>query len=271
MSNNLPIKDKMAVVFHGIVGGMDGRNGIGTPSDISACAKTIKHNILSVYDCDVFIHSWSVNQKDEMISLYNPVEYLIQPQEHFYFSSKQIENANDDINGMEYRTISRYMSLERIMSLKQKYEINNNFRYKWVLIVRLDLIFFNKLNLSVLDNNNVYICTEPHWSSRGGLIHDIIFLSNSTLMDNFARFGREMIDGVYDSRDAHSATFLKIMNMVNNDRNRLQFGFKRYEDVEIYRLVIRTDLNPVGHAYGALETTNRFYALLKQIEDEEKL
>jgi len=177
---NLEIKDKLAIVFHGIVGGMDGRNGIGLSSNIEDCAKTIKYNILSHYDSDIFMHSWSINNEQELKELYTPIYSLFQEQEYFHFNKSQITD-HEEI-GQSYRIFSRYTSLERAMKLKQKYEIENNFRYKWVIVLRFDLVFFNKLDLTKYDNNLFHICSEPHWIKLNitNLFHDIIFLSNST-------------------------------------------------------------------------------------------
>jgi len=263
---NLPIKDKIAVVFHGIVGGMDGRNGIGESSNIENCAKTIKHNILEHYDNDVFLHSWSINHKDELEELYTPIYSLYQEQEYFNFSKSQI--TDHDKIGQSYRTVSRYTSLERAMRLKQKYEIENGFRYKWVLALRFDLVFFNKIDLSKYDNNFFHICSEPHWVNlkRKGVYHDIIFLSNSTLMDEYGKISIDIKNGKYDSSRAHSVIYLKLMDMFNNNGNMVKESFKRYDDIEIYRLIMKPELNEVGHQYGALKTKNRLEELLKKIK-----
>jgi len=57
--------------------------------------------------------------------------------------------------------------------------------------------------------------------------------------------------------------------MVNNQRDMIQKTFKRYEDIEIYRLVIRPELNdPTGHPLGSLATTGRFYELINKINNQ---
>jgi hypothetical protein len=264
MSDRLPIKDKMAVVFHGIIGGLDGRNGIGAPVNISDCAKTIKYNILSKNDNDVFIHSWSVDHETEIKELYNPIKSLFQPQEYFGFSGIEASDAPED--GQSFRAISRYISLHRAMELKRDYELEQGFIYKWVLALRFDLVFFTPLDVSSADPQFMFVCSEPHWIASN-LMHDIVFLSNSNNMNVYSNFGPELLARAYNPRDAHTSTNLKLMNMFNNNRDMIKYGFHRYKDVEIYRTVVRPELNPVGHAYGALETKSRFEELLKQIND----
>lgn len=92
----------MTVIFHGIVGGMDDRNGIGDTINLLDCAKTIKYNILSTYDCDIFIHSWSLEHKEEIVSLYKPVLSLFEKQEFFGYSEKEISHHIIDGQKIDY-------------------------------------------------------------------------------------------------------------------------------------------------------------------------
>jgi hypothetical protein len=257
----------MAVVFHGIIGGMDGRNGIGVPIDIDICAKTIKHNILSEYDTDVFIHSWSIEHKDSVESLYNPVMSIFEPQEMFghSFDGSALQNEHATIL---FRTFSKYNSMYRAMQLKQDYENKNNFKYSWVLVLRFDLVVFNKLNLSNFSNNNFYICSEPHWPDINSLqmVHDIVFLSGSELMDTYCGVAKEL-ESVYKERigEAHRLAYFKLKDMFQGDMNRVGYAFKRYEDMDIYRLIMSVEQNELGQQYGALETKGRLEQLLKKI------
>lgn len=263
----LPIKDKLAVVFHGIIGGMGGRNGLGPPANISDCAKTIKYNVLSTYDCDIFAHSWSIDHANDIKLLYNPISSLFEPQEYFGYSG--IYASDSPEAGQPFRTISRYTSLERAMRLKQDYEKTNGFRYKWVLISRYDIVFLTRLNLSLLDPKYMYICEEPHWpKGKISLFHDIVFLSNSNVMDEYSKLGQELRNGQYNKRDAHSSAYRKLMSMFNNNLNMIQYGFRRYTDVETYRQLMHPETNPVGHAYGALECKKRLEELLFKIDNE---
>lgn len=266
--NNLPIADKMAVVFHGIVGGMDGRNGVGSFINVTDCAKLIKHNIFSACDCDIFIHSWSVEQQDLIMSLYDPKEWLFQPQEMFGYSFND-QTFKDEDQTHSFRTVSKYVSLERAMILKKQYEIDNGFKYKWVMVLRFDLAFFNKLILDNLDPSCFYICSEPHWTNLQELrvVHDILFLSNSDVLDIYCGIGGEIRNGVYDDtlHAAHVIAYRKLMLIYNNDIDKVRYIFKRYEDVEIYRFIVKPKLNTVGHAYGVLETKARMESLLESL------
>jgi hypothetical protein len=100
------------------------------------------------------------------------------------------------------------------------------------------------------------------------VLDDRIYLSNSYLMDDLSKMGSEIQRGIYKPSDIHNAVYMKLMKMFNNNLNMIQFGFNRYVDVEVYRVIIKPELNPVGHAYGALETKSRLEALLNKINNE---
>jgi hypothetical protein len=261
--------DKMAVVFHGIIGGVAGRNGIGAAVDMQKCAKLFKHNVLKHNDSDVFMHSWSVEHEDVLKSLYNPVRCNFQPQEMFGYLGSKETNSHVEI-GQAFRTLSRYTSLERAMLLKTNYEIENGIRYRWVLVVRFDLIFFTKLDLHNLDHSCFYVCSEPHWKdiNEWGMVHDVVFLANSDLMDEYSRIAKEIKSGKHNdvSHATHIITYRKLKEMFSGDMGRVRYGFKRYQDVEIYRFIVNPQQNPIGHAYGALDTKGRMEKLLEEID-----
>lgn len=262
------IKDKMAVLFHGIIGGMVDRNGIGPVINLQDCEKLFRYNVLSAYDCDIFLHSWSNEYRDTIIDLYKPVKYLIQPQEMFGYTGSMLEYSHPEI-GQSFRTLSRYTSLYRSMQLKRQYELDNNFVYKWVLAIRYDLVFLTKLDMNKYDNTYFYICKEPHWKDAFAEHHldDRIFLASSINMDTYSLISEELMQNKYAdiSHLTHDITYRKLVSMFNGDTSMIRFGFNRYEDVEIYRMIMDTSQNPIGHAYGALETKQRMENLLKRV------
>lgn len=260
----LPVIDKIAVVFHGIIGGSAGRNGVGEPNDIELCARTIKNVLLKDQSYDVFVHSWSTEYGDLINSLYHPVISSFEPQEYFGFKQEQISSA--EVEGQAYRTISRYTSLFRALDLKNSYENFSGFRYKWVLVLRFDLVFFNTISFDTLDPSNFYLCFEPHWADMENwkMFHDIVFLSNAENMNNYATILDDLISNKYSPSTTHIATYNKLIDLFG-DLSKIKYGFRRYEDVEIYRMIMNPALNLVGHAYGVLETKSRLLSLIEII------
>ena len=115
----------------------------------------------------------------------------------------------------------------------------------------------------------MYVCNEPHWKKGLSIIDDRLFLSNSHIMDEMSKMGTEALNGAYNLSDVHYAVALKLKNIFNNDVNYIKFGFDRYVDVEIYRVVIKPEQSKVGHLYGAEKTKGVLDTLLKKIESEE--
>jgi hypothetical protein len=255
--------EKIAVVLHGIVGGMSERNGEGDPVDIVSCYKTIDYSILSNYDCDIFAHSWSIEHEESIVSLYKPKSYSFQPQENFGYFAEKASSIGDI--GQAYRIVSKYTSLKRAMELKCRVEEENNFIYKWVVVLRFDLIFFTKLDLSILNPNNFYVCLEPYWTEPHTLMHDIVFVSSSSIMDKYTTLVDDIHKGLYDPSVAHETAYNKARDILDGDISRMVYGFHRYKDVEIYRMIMHPELNPLGHKNGALETKARMEILLKSL------
>jgi len=259
---------KLAVILHGIIGGTAGRNGVGAPIDIETCAKTIKHNVISKYDTDVFIHSWSVEHRDAIIDLYQPKASLFEPQEYFGYNFDEDSYKNEE-QTHAFRTVSRYHSLARAMKLKQQYEKDNNCKYDWVLVLRFDLVIFTPLDLNRFDNKCFYICSEPYWPdiNRIQMLHDIAFLSGSDIMDVYSEVTFELHKPPYKARlaEAHRIAYFKLHSMYGGNMNNIGYAFYRYKDMEIYRMIINPDLNELGKQFGELETKPRLEKLLEEI------
>jgi hypothetical protein len=255
---------RVAVVFHGIVGGSKARNGIGELVDFATCSKLIKHSLPENYSYDFFIHSWSTEVSASLVELYSPVKYKFEPQEFFNFSFTPEEYVREEATH-SFRTVSRFNSLERAIALKREYEEENDFKYDWVLALRFDLVILNKLNFE-LDPSNFYICYEPHWPNIHlyQMIHDVMFLSSSKLMDTYSSIAEEIRIGMYkDILDqSHRISYRKLCYM----NCKIEYFCRRFEDVDIYRFVVNPDLNELGKSYGGLETFGRMQAILKEVE-----
>jgi len=270
MNDSLPIKNKLAIIFSGIVGGDVDRNGYGNLVDYKSCAKTIIHNIINPNDCDVFIHSWSVDQEKDLVSIYKPKKYLFEQQEMFGFRLDSNEAIHPTV-GQAFRTTSRYVSIERGMNLKRQYEQEQGFKYKWILILRFDYLILKKLSLEGLDLESIYICYEPHWPDidKECKVYDGIFLGSLEVMDTFHNFGTDILENLYPRRvdDCHRLVYDRLLEIVDSSQ-RIKYIYKRFEDIEIWRFVNNPNLNPLGIKYGVLDTKVRVETLLKEIEKE---
>lgn len=132
-------------------------------------------------NADVFFHTWHDTKKESaIIDLYKPKKYSIQQP----FPKDSITNS-DDMGSWGNMLYSIMMSNE----MKKKYEIENNFRYDFVIKTRFDLIFPNRYkfpNIPIMPrtiycsggNNGV---NHTDYESHG--INDVIFWGDSESMD----------------------------------------------------------------------------------------
>ncbi|KKM81427.1 hypothetical protein LCGC14_1329860, partial [marine sediment metagenome] len=108
---------KDALCLYGIVGGMGGKNGIGTTIDFETCYKSYKKRIFDLNKVDIFMHSWS-------IEFQQPLEDLYQPKGSFFENQKQfIFPALKRYTKWPMRTFtsrSRWYSQQQSIRLKQE-------------------------------------------------------------------------------------------------------------------------------------------------------
>lgn len=194
---------KVALCLMGIVGAVEEKYGLGQSIDYRIGHHFIKKHILDKNDVDVFIHSWSTEFKDELVDIYKPKKYLIEQQIDFGERSLRFQSLK-----------SRWYSNKQVVELKSEYEKENNFKYDFVMIYRLDCMFNKDVIFSEFDNEYFYNshineCGDPgpsnpsdynsHCHCAGyGAYADLWFFGNSdninlfgTLYDSWDRYGIE--------------------------------------------------------------------------------
>lgn len=112
----------------------------------------IKENILTKGDVDIYIHSWDIDKKEEILNLYNPKSYVFEQQKDF---SNLIEGRS--INSLTtcprppQNVLSHFYGISKVFKLlyetKEKYDI--------VIKSRFDLGRINR-NTSGPGNHNPY-------------------------------------------------------------------------------------------------------------------
>ena len=133
------------------------------------CATSIKKYILSKYDCDVFVHTWSdtehstqtwhnskskirpINQSmlNKIVKIYNPKMILVE---------KQIVSDDDTLiaclHDQQTRTISAngmsfmLQSQIKVNKLRKQYSKKNNTKYDMVIMLRPDIYLHNSLDIN---------------------------------------------------------------------------------------------------------------------------
>lgn len=159
----------------------------------------IRDRILSkVPNADFFCHSWSTENKDEILSKYDPKLFVIEDQIDFSSNVNSIDlnyfltTPYRDWNYL-FRAFSFYYTRAKAISLKKRYEEENNFKYDCVISCRFDLgqrdrhwqgkYFVSRINFDPsFDMSNMY---SAMWDQLNAGMADQWFYSNSNNMDNF--------------------------------------------------------------------------------------
>tara|TARA_Y100000004_G_scaffold166216_1_gene197761 strand:- start:86 stop:811 length:726 start_codon:yes stop_codon:yes gene_type:complete len=235
---------KVALCFSGLTGGEGGKDGAGKSLDLIEPYKSVKSNILDVNDVDIFMHSWSLESKSDLVKLYSPKKYQFEKQITFHES-----------NFRKHVTKSRFYGNMMSLNLKKQYEIENNFTYDWVIISRFDLIWFSKLILE--DYNNEYFYAS-HWNDNGfkglgpydrqtsagsGLL-DFWFFSNSNNMNKFAEgCDLENINHFFNTAGGNNVISGHRVSeyIVNTYKMKLKHTKYRGFDHEMYRRCMKSE------------------------------
>ena len=133
------------------------------------CAPALKKHLLDKYDCDVFIHTWSMtNHADsswypdearsksvrlensvlaQLNSLYLPKDCLIEEQKLFNEEGKfgTHDTICISLNGMKYMTYSQHMASQ----LREKYAAKHHINYDYVVTIRPDILLMEDLDFDV--------------------------------------------------------------------------------------------------------------------------
>lgn len=144
---------KIALCLHGLTGGNTGGNGVGIPLDLETPFNSFKKHLLDKNDIDIFMHSWSIDKKEELIQLYSPKQTLFEPQITF-----------NDKHHKENIVKSRWYSAKKSIEIKTEYSQQNNIKYDMVISCRFDLIWFSDFNFNEYSPYNFYV---SNWNHNG--------------------------------------------------------------------------------------------------------
>lgn len=235
MNKKATNSNKVALCLYGLVGGKVGKDGKGGNVDYMIAYEHYKKHIFDKNNIDVFIHSWSVDLKNELKEIYRPQRSIFQKQKRFTWFDR---NNNDQ----KHRAYSRWYSSKKTIELKREYEIKNGFVYDWVMVSRLDLAFFTDV---IFDRYNPDYFYASYWNDapnprlgrlqanrenhneRVGFL-DLWFFSNSKIMDKFST--------LYDHRKEYDVSPHKASRQhVDTFTDKIKYGFYRWDDHELVR------------------------------------
>ena len=163
--------------------------------------------LLSKHNVDVFIHSWDLENKEKILSLYNPIDSVFEQQKDF---SKELEKGNESYffekgayyHNTMFKTFSVSFSRSQSVQLKKLYETKNDFLYDCVVMARFDLgqrgkehsqkYYATNFNFNeTLDMSYVY---SAFWDQLNHGFADHWFFSNSKNMDVVSSLHDNLLD-----------------------------------------------------------------------------
>lgn len=215
------MKKKVALLFHGVVGS---ENRWGKVIDYTRPLKTHINNLYKNETCDldVFMHVWDYNNK---VSDYR-LELDFRPKK--FKKMKPIPRGDfDDLWQILYKRYSVWNSsfrerrniigiLERVNSqmtglylaneLKRNYEIENNFKYDFVIKTRYDLLLGWKPDFNNLDPDKFYSLPynkhdKIHNSEKKITMTDFFWITGSKNMDKFVQIAPNFKNYIHHSED----------------------------------------------------------------------
>lgn len=236
---------RSALCLYGKVGGTQGKDGSGSPIDFTLCCSYLKKHIIDINNCDVFMHSWSVEFEKQLTELYQPKKKIFEPQIKFDTKSTVGTTRREEFTGR-----SRWYSTKQVLELKSLCETEQRFKYDWVMLARYDLVFFVDFDFSKLEPGFLYAShfndvrgkptMLPNRGNRTPSSHrflDLWFIGASELIDKFGLLWENFYS--YDVTDAHEAIWNHLSSSIcgSIDLTKItKYIFYRWFDYEIYRI-----------------------------------
>jgi hypothetical protein len=240
---------RSAICLYGIVGGIDGKGGLGSNIPFKECYETYKKHIIDINNTDVFIHSWSVDAEKPLVELYKPKKHKFQKQIKFVYEPFIRKKYTDKNRDHGYRALSKWFSVKESIKLKKEYEIEHNFKYDWIMLTRFDTLFFTDLDFSKCDPQSLYVpnfntpngwgedtSVKPDKINRSENIHslsDMWYFGNSNIINNFLK----IYNGVKNNKyrvSQHKAAWDCFLDL-GYKRKIIKYILYRHYDFELYR------------------------------------
>ena len=261
---------KVALCLFGKLGNKITKSSVDLPSDNiapSICAPYQMKSLSEANDIDIFLHSWSKEFENEIISTYKPKSFKIEKftlnkdieesislvlqkrklflkvkdffkkKLSFNYKKKYKDDFNKSLNA-HCRWISTYKSVE----LMNNYSKVHSLKYDFVLVSRFDTLFFNSFKFKNLDQTSLY---ASHWNdvtwekpmepkynfknnNQGIGTLDLWYLGSQQVISSFAEIAN--LQHLYES-SPHTSSYQHIKNSKIN----LKYLFYRGLDYEIAR------------------------------------
>jgi len=145
---------KIALCLYGVVGNKTTKAGSKSSSleILEAGYEKYKQNLMSKYDTDVFLHTWSTDFEEEIQNLYKPKGSIIEKQEVFEIPN-HVKGDHPQQPNRRQNHYSRWRSTQKVLKLLSESEQE----YDFVLLSRFDLGLEKPFVFESLSKDKLYI------------------------------------------------------------------------------------------------------------------
>jgi len=193
------------------------------PKRVNVAHKYWDKHIFKCNPVDIFLHSFSINKKQNIINEFHPTKFIIEHQKKFTSNVvhpsptfRQIQETSYNMNWGNIMYSMTY-SIKQSVKLKENYEKENNFTYDLVLLSRMDVIWLQPTILTNINPNYFY---APIWgknnihSIKNDAINDYWIISNSKNINKYSLL-YDTIDEFLYLKGAHKIAKKKIDTFTN--------------------------------------------------------
>ncbi len=183
----------------------------GLPRWVNEHHQNITDMIIVPNNADVFVHSWTSSDEvaDNMVQLYKPKKFLIEPQKKFTRTSMDIDRmlqtyAKCYVREMFIEMIySSWYSIQQANLLKETYRLENDIHYDYVIRCRFDLLFNMPVLCTIHDPDVVHISCRD---LPPEMVDDRFAFSSNKNMNAYSA-GFNLIDFVHNERNKKDGIF----------------------------------------------------------------
>lgn len=172
--------------------------------------KSIKENLIDIYNADVFINYTYDNiigiNPIELINLYNPknIQFTQLP-DTIINMVNSVSNYSKADESNTLSIFSMWYGIKKTNELKVNYELENNFKYDIVIRTRFDTELVNRVELKLVWNS-IFI---PIGSDHRGGYNDLFAYGSSNTMDYYCSTFDNLIQYIKDGELIHPECLLK--------------------------------------------------------------
>lgn len=141
-------------------------------------------NLISVYNPDIFIHTWydsHILEHDPVFDTYKPIRASVTPNNKLILKQEYPRGTSERYRA--YNIFSFYKSMQECNDLKCDYENAFQFKYDWVFRLRFDYALNRTFDLEKLDPNLIHF---PRDLEDRGMVTDQFAFSSSHNMDIYS-------------------------------------------------------------------------------------